>query len=481
LASTANDSSSLGGIPASNYARIDVANTFLGSNQTMSNLTVSGTINGGSAFSVDNVGNILLGATGSATSSASFPSAHFDEVASVFNGSNAIPQLFRWQTEPVKVGTSNASGSLNLLFGANGNTAAETGLFINANGTINFAPGQTFPGTGGGTITGVTAGSGLIGGGTSGAVSLSIPPAGVTNAMLANPSLTVTAGAGLTGGGAVPLGGTTTLSLATNTCVAGSAVTAHPFTCSPFAGLGANTFTGNQAMPNLTVPGAVNSSVINSTFGNFTANSSPPAFALGGQNMGNGFGVYGSSIGGVGVSGTSGSGYAGVYGYGGSGIGVFGMTGSTSAAIAAGVFNNQASNNAGNILLGQSNGGTKFSVDSKGDVAASGNVTASGSVTIGGGTPILEHLSQTFTVSVSGVSPNNCATLPTLTLTGASDGNTIALGVPNALVAGTAGDFLEYFGWVSAANTVTIRVCNPHGGSANSPVSGSIRVDIWKH
>jgi len=49
----------------------------------------------------------------------------------------------------------------------------------------------------------------------------------VTNTMLANPSLTVTAGTGLTGGGSVALGGTTTVSLATNTCAAGSAVTAH--------------------------------------------------------------------------------------------------------------------------------------------------------------------------------------------------------------------------------------------------------------
>jgi hypothetical protein len=55
--------------------------------------------------------------------------------------------------------------------------------------------------------------------------------------MLANPSLSVNAGAGLTGGGSVSLGGTTTVSLAPNASAAGSAVTAHPFTCSPFATL----------------------------------------------------------------------------------------------------------------------------------------------------------------------------------------------------------------------------------------------------
>lgn len=64
-----------------------------------------------------------------------------------------------------------------------------------------------------GTITGITtaAGSGLAGGGTSGTLSLSIPAAGVTNAMLAHSSLTVTAGTGLSGGGAVALGGAVTL------------------------------------------------------------------------------------------------------------------------------------------------------------------------------------------------------------------------------------------------------------------------------
>ena len=64
-----------------------------------------------------------------------------------------------------------------------------------------------------GTITGITTavGSGLSGGGTSGTLSLKIPAAGVTNAMLQNPSVTVTAGTGLSGGGAVALGGAVTL------------------------------------------------------------------------------------------------------------------------------------------------------------------------------------------------------------------------------------------------------------------------------
>jgi hypothetical protein len=83
----------------------------------------------------------------------------------------------------------------------------------NFTGLVNFAANQTFPGNG--TVSSVGSGAGLTGGPITSSGTLSIAPAGVTNAMLANPSLTVSAGTGLTGGSAVPLGGTTTLSLDT--------------------------------------------------------------------------------------------------------------------------------------------------------------------------------------------------------------------------------------------------------------------------
>jgi hypothetical protein len=128
-------------------------------------------------------------------------------------------------------------------------------------------------GSGGGGITGITTanGSGLIGGGTSGTLNLSL-----TNACAANQVLqwsgsawacasagtgTVTSvgsGTGLTGG---PITGSGTLSLASNACGTGNALTALPFTCSPFATLGANTFTGNQTVSgNLSATGAVTGS-----------------------------------------------------------------------------------------------------------------------------------------------------------------------------------------------------------------------------
>ena len=79
---------------------------------------------------------------------------------------------------------------------------------------MSFVSGQTFPGAG--TVTSVTAGSGLAGGTITHSGTISIASGGVTNAMLAHSSLTVTAGSGLSGGGLVSLGGSTTL---TNTGV----------------------------------------------------------------------------------------------------------------------------------------------------------------------------------------------------------------------------------------------------------------------
>jgi YVTN family beta-propeller protein len=113
------------------------------------------------------------------------------------------------------------------------------------------------------------------------------------------------------------------------------------------------------------------------------------------------------------------------------------------------------------------------------NVAATGNVTASGSVTIGtAGTPILGHLSATFNPSFPALKPSTCATANT-GLTGASDGDTLALGVPNART--TGGGTIVYFAWVSVANTITVQACNIGASPQKTAGSGVIRVDLWKH
>lgn len=190
-------------------------------------------------------GLFSLPAASTATASAGFNSQPMDLAASVFNSgtSTAVLQTFQWQAEPVGNDTSNATGSLNLLFAQGTGKLAETGLNIASNGQITFAPGQTFPGTGNGTVTSVGSGPGLTGGPITTSGTLSIATGGVGNAMLANPALTVSAGTDLTGGGLVALGGSTTLNLDT--------------TQVPQLNT-ANSFTGNQSITgNLAATGSI--------------------------------------------------------------------------------------------------------------------------------------------------------------------------------------------------------------------------------
>jgi len=161
-------------------------------------------------------GVMSLPALGSATTAKGFNSQPLSLVASTYNSASSTPvnEYFNWQSEPVGNNTASTSASLNLLFGAGATKPVETGLKIASNGIVSFATGQTFPGTGSGTVTSVGSGAGLAGGPITGSGSLSIAAAGVTNSMLQNPSLTVMASNPLTGGGSVALGGTTTLGLA---------------------------------------------------------------------------------------------------------------------------------------------------------------------------------------------------------------------------------------------------------------------------
>ena len=103
----------------------------------------------------------------------------------------------------------------------------------NFTGLINFASGQTFPGTG--TITGVTAGTGLSGGGSGGNVTLN--NTGI---------LSVTAGTGISSSG----GQNPTIGINTSVVPQLNA---------------ANTFTGNQTVNgNLSASGTVGGAVVNS-------------------------------------------------------------------------------------------------------------------------------------------------------------------------------------------------------------------------
>lgn len=107
----------------------------------------------------------------------------------------------------------------------------------------------------------------------------------------------------------------------------------------------------------------------------------------------------------------------------------------------------------------------------------SGVTDASVGLKVGTGTTILKHLSGTasldFDLSGAGIT---CHDL-TIAVAGAADGDTVAIGVPNAL-ASTVG--ATFSGFVSAANTVTVRACDVIGGVLD-PAAATVRADVWQH
>ena len=129
----------------------------IGTSFPAATLDVRGTANLHGAASVEN--------TATATSSAASNSYGLEFLASVYDSSTsaAVKPLFELRAEPTGNDTAAPGATLNLL-SSNGIAAtAETGFHFNSNGTINFAAGQTFPGA---DITGTVNASSYDLGGT---------------------------------------------------------------------------------------------------------------------------------------------------------------------------------------------------------------------------------------------------------------------------------------------------------------------------
>ena len=120
----------------------------IGTTSPNATLTVDGTLTVDETSTIGGV--LVLPPTGTATSSKSFDSQIIKMYSSAFNSSSkaAVQPRFEWQVEPTGNNTATPNATLNLLATAGVVAAAETGFFMNTNGTIHFAPGQTFPGTG---------------------------------------------------------------------------------------------------------------------------------------------------------------------------------------------------------------------------------------------------------------------------------------------------------------------------------------------
>lgn len=119
-----------------------------------------------------------------AAAGASSPALELEASAFSSTSNTAVTQKFAWQAASAGNKTAKPSANLELLFGAGTGPLRTTGLAIAPTGLITFAAGQAFPGTG--AISGVTAGTGLKGGGTNGTVSLSIDPAVVPTLAASN-------------------------------------------------------------------------------------------------------------------------------------------------------------------------------------------------------------------------------------------------------------------------------------------------------
>jgi hypothetical protein len=110
--------------------------------------------------------------------------------------------------------------------------------------------------------------------------------------------------------------------------------------------------------------------------------------------------------------------------------------------------------------------------------ASNGNFATEGTLVIGGGTAIAKHISASASLDFPIIGANDCETL-TLTVTGAADGDVVTLGVPNALA--SASSTLTFFGWVSADDTVSVRVCQVAASATSDPAAATIRADVWQH
>lgn len=82
-------------------------------------------------------------------------------------------------------------------------------------------------------------------------------------------------------------------------------------------------------------------------------------------------------------------------------------------------------------------------------------------------------LSAQATLDFPAISSNQSADL-TITVTGASLGDVVAIGIPNNSTSEGV-----IFGWVSSANTVTIRFHNNSGGG-HDPAAGLFKVLVFK-
>jgi hypothetical protein len=264
-----------------------------GTNIQNSLLTQTGT----TAINVN--GALNLPTLGTATATKGYNSQPVDFVASAFNSSTAkaVSQQFQWQAESAANDTANASGTLNLLYGAGSATPAETGLVfgitsgatpsvklgigttaptttLDVVGTVNIASPSTVT-TKGTTISTTSSGSLNETAGTTMALTSTGDMAIQSGSTLAvkAPALNISGTTNITGalsvnGTAVGTGTITGVTAGTGLSGGGSSgnVTLNLNTAKVPQLSTANTFTGNQTInANVTASGTITGGIVTST------------------------------------------------------------------------------------------------------------------------------------------------------------------------------------------------------------------------
>lgn len=100
-------------------------------------------------------------------------------------------------------------------------------------------------------------------------------------------------------------------------------------------------------------------------------------------------------------------------------------------------------------------------------------------VTVGGGAALKKVLSATAAVDFTALAAGACETF-TVAVTGAADGDPVALGIPAAAWATT--EYATIEGFVSAADTVTVKRCNLTNATTalSNPAEVTIRATVFK-
>ncbi len=429
---------------------VNGANVGVGTITPKATLDVAGSVRDEGALTVDGAstlnGYLLLSPTGTASATKLYPSQYLKLVTSAYNSAtqSIVEPRFQLQAEAQLNNTPSPTGTLNLLASTPTTVPVETGFYFNLNGTIHFAPGQTFPGTGtgNGTITGVTAGTGLIGGGTSGTVTLNVdatkvPLLGVGNTFVGNQTVSGTLNA--SSGSGDTIHGTDTGNSGSG--VVGNATSLTGYTNGVYGATASSNGVGVSGVNTSSTGGVGVTGIATSTSGNTTG--------VGGtSNSSSGCGVCGNA--------TSKTGYTnGVYG-------------SVSSPNGTGVSGNALSTSGGNGVNGTAAGTTGVGVSAT-NIATSGGTAITGSAlaTSGYSNGIWGIVSSPNGTGVSGNATNSGGGIGTSGTSNSPQG----VGVQGVNTSTTGGTGVSGISLGTSGYTVGVYA------SAVSPIGAGVRGD----